>query len=309
MPNNLQYQRIANAVFSEPWAITPAKYEAICAFIQAKSVGAGIEGFDFDALDNSPSSTDAKVRVIPIRGTIVKRAGLMTKFSGGVSAVEVGKSFSEAIESEDVDAIVLHIDSPGGTVDGSFALADAIRAARGSKPIIAMGDGRCCSAAYLIASAADKVVLNSTGVAGSIGVLTSHTNTSKRDAKCGISTTIISAGKYKVLGASGPPLSQAGLEYIQAEVDYLYGMFVESVAGNRGATVKDTLKMADGKVFTGQQALNIGLVDQIGEIGDAVSLATSMVDKEEKDFKFDPMTSFRAENKKARADKVLLGKN
>lgn len=287
------YQRIADAVFSAPWAITPEKHEVICALIQDKVMGAAIAKTDFVLSESSPTLTADGVQVIPIRGTISKRMNLLSAFSGGASTELVGASVKEALDNSDVKAIVLDMDTNGGTVDGTDALGDLIFNARGKKPIVTFADGSLFSAGVWIGSAADKIVLPVTGGVGSIGVLTSHIDRSGADAKKGFVRTTISAGSQKAIGNSNAPLSDSARSIIQSQIDFIYSIFIGKVARNRGVSKKAALAMADGKVFLGQQALDIGLVDQIGERADAIALASSLVNNESRFFQFDPLAASR----------------
>jgi len=121
------------------------------------------------------------------------------------------------------------------------------------------------SAAYYIASAADKIFISGDmPPIGSIGVVTSHIDYSKMDERHGIKETEIYAGKYKRIASYVEPLSQEGREYIQDRVDYIYSIFVNDVAKYRGVSVDTVLKnMADGQIFIGRQALDAGLVDGV----------------------------------------------
>jgi signal peptide peptidase SppA len=131
------------------------------------------------------------------------------------------------------------------------------------KPIVAHASGLMASAAYWIGSAATAVyVADGTTILGSIGVVTSHVDMSQAEAKQGLKTTEIYAGKYKRIASSYAPLSDAGHQALQDQVDYLYSVFVGDVARNRGVAVDVALStMADGRTFVGAQAVDAGLAD------------------------------------------------
>jgi len=175
-----------------------------------------------------------------------------------------------AIIDDNVEGILLDIDSPGGQVDGTQALADLIYSARGQKPIIANIDGTAASAAYWIASAADEIFMNETGLVGSIGVYMVHTDYTAQEDGNGIKRTVIRSGPLKAVGEL--PLDEPGTAHLNDIVNDLFDVFVASVARNRGIDEKIVReKMAHGGVAVGRQALSGGYIDSIGERGDALS--------------------------------------
>ena len=124
------------------------------------------------------------------------------------------------------------------------------------------------SAGVWIGTAADRVLItNKTDIVGSIGVVTQHIDRSERNRKMGIKVTEIFSGKFKRIASDHAPLSEDGREVIQAHLDYIYTIFVETVAEYRGVTVDDVLaRMADGRQFIGQQAIDAGLVDDFATL-------------------------------------------
>lgn len=214
------------------------------------------------------------VAVIPMHGTVAKKFYGLEAISGGETTIEWQNRIQEALNDDRINAIVLDIDSPGGTVDGTKELADFIYNAREVKPIIAYANGLMASAAYWIGSAASKIVAFDTTQVGSIGVIVSHRDYSEREKMMGVKTTHIYAGKYKALASSSHPLDEASEKYLQESVDYYYTLFVDSVAKHRGVAIPTVLeKMAEGRVFIGQQSKEVGLVDLIGNLEDAINLA------------------------------------
>lgn len=260
-------------IINAPWAIEPSRLLEIQAIYGARLHG---EKIDIDAVEKrlgrklqNESATytlHGGVAVLPIEGVIAKRMNMFTQISGGTSTQLAAQALQDAINDPAVHSIVLSIDSPGGTVDGTQALADAVLKARSSgKPIVTLADGCMCSAAYWIGSAAQAVyITDSTTQVGSIGVVTSHTDVSGAQAAQGIKTTEISAGKYKRIASQYGPLTSDGRKSIQDSLDYTYSLFVDAVASNRNVSGATVLRdMADGRVFIGKQAVNAGLVDGI----------------------------------------------
>lgn len=257
-------------VLAAPWAIVPDRLVEIQAIYATHLRGekidlAGIEARLGQKLDNEPQPYRVidGVAVFDLSGVVAKRMNLFSRISGGISTEFVRKNIADAIADRTVKALVLSIDSPGGSVDGTADLAAAIYAARGEKPIIAHTDGMMASAAYWIGSAADAVFIsgNTTWV-GSIGVVASHTDYSGYEAKLGLKTTEITAGKYKRIASEYAPLTQEGRQSIQDQVDYIYSVFVDAVAKHRAVPVEQVLGgMAEGRLFIGHQAIEAGLAD------------------------------------------------
>lgn len=202
------------------------------------------------------------VAVIPVRGAIAQRMSLMQDVSGGTSSDLLTRDIKAATEDPKAKAILLHIDSPGGAVAGTEAAANALFAARRVKPTASLSDGVMASAAYWIGSAANKVYVGSkVDRLGSIGVVATHRNIRGMEEAAGVETTEIAAGRYKRIASQYGPLTESGRQSIQDEVDAIYSVFIDTVAKQRGVTIEQALAMADGKVFMGQQAIDVGLAD------------------------------------------------
>lgn len=262
-------------VLTAPWAIEPAKLVEIQAIYATHLRGekidiAAVEQRLGRPLANEPRGYDIRdgVAILPLEGVIAKRANLMSQISGGVSTQLAERDLAQAMADNAVHSIILAIDSPGGTVDGTQQLADAVRAASAIKPVVAHASGTMASAAYWIGSAASAVyIADGTTNVGSIGVVTKHTDMSRAEGQKGVTTTEIYAGQYKRIASNYAPLSEAGRASIQAQVDYYYSLFVQAVAANRGVSAdKVLIDMADGRVFIGQQAIDAGLVDGVSTL-------------------------------------------
>ncbi len=260
-------------VLTAPWAIEPAKLLEIQAIYATHLRGDKIDIAAIEAklgrpLANEPKAYDIQdgVAVIALEGVIAKRANLFSQISGGVSTELVGRDIKTALADPAVHSIILSIDSPGGTVDGTISLADLVATA--SKPVVALASGTMASAAYWIGSAANSIyITDATTVVGSIGVVATHTDVSKAQATQGIKTTEIAAGKYKRIASSYEPLTKEGRQTIQDQVDYTYALFVDAVAKQRGVSADKVLSdMADGRIFIGQQAIDAGLVDGVSTL-------------------------------------------
>jgi signal peptide peptidase SppA len=280
------YNRILQAVYATPWAIQPDKLEAILAFLELKASGGAIapevlqqihlNALAVEAARKSAGSrpgSDGSVVVLPLLGLISHRMNLMSEISGpgGTSTERFGTEFRAALEDPKVSAIVLDVDSPGGTVDGVPELADLIMSARGKKPVTAVANTQMASAAYWIASAASELVASPSAMVGSIGVFAVHQDESKAMEQAGVKPTIISYGKYKTEGNRFGPLGDAARGALQAIVDDLGNMFTRTVAKARNVPVDDVRSgFGEGRVATAQQALKMGMVDRIATLDEVL---------------------------------------
>ncbi len=267
-------------VVTGPWAIQPEKLLEIQAIYATHLRG---DKIDIEAvekrlgrpLNNEPQGYQIVdgVAVLPVNGVLGKRANLFTQVSGMASTEILGNDFKAALDDPAISGIVLSVDSPGGTVDGTQTLADIVASARGIKPVVTLASGCMCSAAYWIgASAAEIYISSGTDQVGSIGVVAGHKDISAAEAAQGVKTTEITAGQYKRVASQYAPLSEAGRANIQETVDYLYGIFVADVSKARGVSEEKVLSdMADGRVFIGQQAIDAGLVDGVSTLAGAIN--------------------------------------
>lgn len=257
------------------WGIVPDVMQAMLASarsgVQMLSQRRSEEDKNYEVQDG--------VAVITIAGALVKRPGWYSSFWNSRAYTTLAQTVMEALEDPQVDAMVLDIDSPGGMVSGVDAFTDVVNFAAEQIPVVAFANGSMCSAAYFAGSAANHIVAERTAVVGSIGVLYVHYDFSEMDKKWGLNCTVMTAGEFKAVGNEFEPLSERDRKVIQAELDTFYGIFIDTVAENRGVA-KDTVRtqMADGKVFIGAQALDAGLVDEIGTLADAIEAARQRAD-------------------------------
>lgn len=268
-------------IVNGPWAILPDRLIEIQGIYATHLRGEKINIPDVEAklgrkLDNRHETFLIKdgVAIIPVDGAIAKRMNLFSQISGGVSTQMLQRDIEIALNDPKVKAIILNVDSPGGTVDGTAEVADFIFQNRGQKPVVAFSDGMICSAAYWIASAADSIhITGHTNNIGSIGVVASHRDYSGYEKALGFKTTEITAGKYKRISSQYEPLSDVGRADIQEKVDTLYSVFVDAVAKNRSVALETVLSdMADGRVFIGRQAIENGLVDGVSTLDDLIDM-------------------------------------
>lgn len=272
-----RYPHVVRAVRETPWAILPSTLATILEVVQMRASGERFSDEEIQArVGGRPSGRDVQmvgsVALLPVYGVLFPKADLFGQMSGGTSVQRLQESFRDALADDSVSAILLDVDSPGGSVDLIPELAAEIRAARGRKPIVAAANPRAASAAYWLAAQADEIVLTKSGDVGSIGVFAAHEDVTKMQERLGIKTTLISAGKYKTEGSPFQELGEEAKAAIQARVDEAYSMFVSDVAKGRRVSV-DAVRsdFGEGRMVTASQALKTGMVDRIETIDQTVA--------------------------------------
>lgn len=258
------------------------------AMMEAKGVqvaaAAGSEGFWFPEGDWRQAYRPYKVAngilSIPVEGVLLNKFPWAIGYATGYEYIH--QAMLRGMADDSVKGIALVIDSPGGMVSGNFDLVDRMFAMRGEKPIKAFASDSAYSAAYSIASAADKISVSRSGGVGSIGVVTTHVDYSGALAEAGIKVTFIFAGKHKVDGNSYEPLPEDVRSKIQGRIDALYADFVSIVARNRDMDEK-AVRATEADTFMASEAIENGLADETGAFEDAFAAFTANVNSNEED--------------------------
>jgi protease-4 len=172
-----------------------------------------------------------------------------------------------------VKAVVVRIDSPGGAVAPTQEIFEEILRSKKQKPFIASMGGMATSGGYYIAAACDKIMANPGTLTGSIGVIMQLTNVEELMKKIGVRGVNVKSGPNKDIGSPFQPLSPEGREILQSLVDNVHSQFVTAVAKGRGMEEAKVRKLADGRIYSGAQAQQLGLIDQFGTLQDAIELA------------------------------------
>lgn len=272
----MKYGHIIHYFNSSPWAILPEKLHAIMELIELRIAGVTLTDPEIEARIGPQEKTEppkpTAVAVIPVRGTISHRASMLRRSSGGTSVEEFAQDFRAAVRSPDVGAVVLDIDSPGGSTAGIEEIADEIHAARSKKRIVAAVNSLGASAAYWMASSAHEIAVTPSGHVGSIGVLGVHMDQSERTKAEGVRVSIVSAGKFKAEGNEFGPLTNEARAHLQAIVDDRYDAFVRAVARGRGVALKAVREgFGEGRLVTAKDALAMGMVDSVETIESTIS--------------------------------------
>lgn len=264
---------VATRVFGTPLMVARAKLEVILGVLGPRLAGRSAQPIEVEPAPEPASViTPEGIAVVPVIGTLVSRSSYLAAASGLVSYGEVADMVAAAFDDPAVRGIVLEIDSPGGEVGGLFDLVDhigALKTAHG-KPLWAVASECALSAAYAIASAADRVYVTQTGEVGSVGVVAVHVDESGADAKAGLAWTFIFAGDRKVDGNPHQPLSELAHNDIQADVDRLYEQLVALVAGNRGLSA-EAVRGTEAAIYRGKLGVKIGFADRVGTVESAIS--------------------------------------
>ena len=267
-------KRLLTAFYETPWAIQPHLLPVIRDVLHRWADGHKLSSEQIvEAIGDAPAEANSRRRranaaprgiaVLPVLGILSQRtAGDVS--TPGTATDTVRRQFAELMNDSRVDAIVLDIDSPGGSVFGVQELAADIMAARGRKKVIASANSLAASAAYWIGSAADEMSVTPGGQVGSIGVIAAHEDHSKRLEAEGIDVTLITAGKFKGEGNPFGPLGEEAHAAIQADIDTYYQAFTGDVSRQRGVPMKQVLEgFGQGRTLAARDAMAAGMVDRI----------------------------------------------
>lgn len=202
-----------------------------------------------------------RVAVVEIEGIIVD----------GTAAV---RELREHADNPTIKAVVLRVNSPGGVVAPTQEIFAAIqRARKAGKPVVASLGAVAASGGYYVAAAADRIYANPGTLTGSIGVVMQMANLEGLLKKVGVEYVVVKAGAYKDVGSFARTMSPEERKMLQALLDDVYSQFVDAVAEGRGLERKDVLAFAEGRIYSGQQALTLKMVDELGGFEDAVEAA------------------------------------
>ncbi|WP_341823969.1 S49 family peptidase [Wolbachia endosymbiont (group A) of Udea olivalis] len=235
------------------------------------------------------------IAIIRIYGVLTKKTEAFDHILDMTSYENIHEEIESALEDKSIETILLDIDSPGGEVNGIFDLADFIYESRAKKRIIAIANDDAYSAAYAIASSAEKVFVSRTSGVGSIGVIASHIDQSGFNEKCGIKYTTVFAGSRKNDLNPHEPMTSESLESLQKEVDRLYEMFVQLIARNRGLSI-EKIRSTEAGLYFGERAIEIGLADGITILSSInKNRSITMNEQTTTDLETDNLTKYRTE--------------
>ena len=261
---------LAARLFGTPLLVHRAKLDVILAVLGERL---NLAAPHADLAISVPRVTPAQppgIAVIPIHGTLVKRVLGVEAASGLTSYGGIAQELEAALADPLVQGILLDIDSPGGEASGSFELARQIRHAATQKPVWAVANDAAYSAAYALAASAQRLIITETGGVGSIGVIALHIDQSVKDAQEGYRYTAVTAGAHKNDFSPHHPLSDEAKAELQAEVDRLYGLFVEHVTAMRSLNA-DAVRATEAGLYFGANAITAGLADAVSSFETALA--------------------------------------
>jgi len=213
-----------------------------------------------------------KIAVIPLSGTITSGGSSLLSGSS-ITPGLVSNYLTKAENDRAVKAIVLRIDSPGGEVEASQEILLQIERVKETKPVVVSMGSMAASGGYYISTAADKIVALPTTETGSIGVISYQMNVQGLLDKLGIDVQVFKGGKYKDMYSGFRDLTPEEEAIIQAMVDEFYDQFVGVVAQGRGLNTEDVRNLATGQLYSGTEAKELGLIDELGDLDTAINLA------------------------------------
>lgn len=210
--------------------------------------------------DRSLVSVGGGVGVVEVKGPII-------------DSVDTVKELADFADNSSVKAILLRIDSPGGVVGPSQEISAEVKRIAARKPVVISMGSVAASGGYYIAAPASRILANPGTITGSIGVIMKLSNVEGLMDKVGLKATTIKSGLFKDTGSSTRPMTQEEQRLLQTVVDDLHDQFVRAVAEGRKLPLEEVRLLADGRVYTGRQALELKLVDRLGGFQEAVAEA------------------------------------
>lgn len=219
-----------------------------------------VRGLGLFGVDGGPFGLREKIGIIPIEGIIG-------------DSEELVEQINAYADDRRIRAVVLRINSPGGGVVPSQEIYQAVRELKKKKKVVASMGSVAASGGYLIAVAADRILAAPGSITGSISTVMHYANVEELMKKVGVRSSVVKSGKFKDIGSPAREMTAEEKTLIQAIVDDIYDQFVRTIAENRKLPLNKIFELADGRIFSGRQARDLGLVDDLGGLQDAVLLA------------------------------------
>jgi protease-4 len=179
-------------------------------------------------------------------------------------------------DNNSVKAVLLFVNSPGGGVAASQALYHAVRKVTEKKPVVAVMGAVAASGGYYVACAADSIIAHEGTITGSIGVIAAYVRTEELFSKIGLDVTVIKSGRYKDVGSPHRQMTEGEKAYIGKLLDTVYLQFLRAVSEGRGMPLRQVRRVAEGRLYSGEEAVEVGLVDRLGTYEDALEMAARM---------------------------------
>lgn len=250
------------------WAMYPPQYSQFVQYTLPAIMSGAVDDANRIGL---PIQKHGNIAFITIKGAMVKGSSY---WRGVASSYDATLAVESAIDDNDVENIILLMDSPGGSVDGLAELGDSVKKAASIKNVIAQIEGMSASANYYVASQANKIYSGRNDLIGSIGTRIMLMDSSKFYEDNGMKVIPIDTGEFKSAGAPGTKITENHIADFQRIVDGYYDDFLEMGASGRGVSVEEFKKAADGRVFLPNEALDLGLIDGIQTLKETIRQLT-----------------------------------
>ena len=284
-PDDIQSKKenskVLNFLSDHPWLATEASIKTIINIAQRQNDLKAVEAKLGRPLNNTQNvEVRDGVAILSINGPIFRYASWFHQISGGTSIQILAKDLNTALEDDEVESILLNIDSPGGQANGISEFASMLFEARKIKPIHAFVGGNAASAAYWIASAASKITISDTAILGSIGTVIQIQDTSVKDKKDGVRTFDLVSRKSPLKRVDAT--TEQGQEQILKTLDSMTDVFIGAVAKFRGVEVEKVEKdFGKGGVLVGQENVDNGLADELGSFEGILSELQNKINNED----------------------------
>lgn len=280
MSEQRRYPRIWRTIERTPWCIQPEKLAEIVRVLDSIEADEAMAAEARERMEAKAQPaeirTDDGIAIVPVHGTIAPRMNLVTALSGGVSADILRSQILRLAEDDAVKAIILDIDSPGGSAYGIPELGEAVMSARARKPVVAVANPIALSAAYWIASQASEIVAGPLAEVGSIGVFMLHQDQSEFLAKAGIKTTLIRSVPHKAAGNPFEPLADEEREELQRVVNLIDADFHRAVGRGRGVPASTVrAEFGQGRPVLAKEAVGLRMADRIESIDETLTRLSS----------------------------------
>lgn len=274
----MRYERILAEITSAPWMIERTAGERMFDLISRRVSGHTATAADLATAAGVRAARDQRkakdkprgVAVLPLYGPMVKRADLFSEVSGLASTDQIAAWVDAAAADPNIKAIIIDVDSPGGSVHGTEELAQRITAATKAKKVIAVANATAASAAYYVASQASELVVTPSGWVGSVGVLWTYLDDSEQEKKAGVTRVVVATSETKAQNGGGP-LTPAGRAEMEQVVAGYYEQFVRAVARGRNVsqtTVRDNF--GGGGMVLADKAVKLGMANRVGTLEDVL---------------------------------------
>lgn len=259
-------------VFGVVLALAALGAAAVAGGLAGVVVGATLPGLQVQERHITGEGPD-KIALIRITGPIT-RDGTAGLFAPAASSRRIVELLDRAERDEAVRAVILELNTPGGSVVASAEIHAKVAALRrAGKPVVAQMTETAASGGYYIAAATSHIVADHSTITGSIGAIVGLANIEEFNRKIGIRVVVFRSGRLKDIGNPNRPITPEEVAILQGLVDEIHRRFVDVVAQGRRIDRSRVLRLADGRILTGQQALRLGLVDSLGQFPDAVAVA------------------------------------